>query len=510
MLKRIVSVVGGCAWAALCGCSTDRPTDWSGVVLAATILPDRTDWSAGETISGVCRLENVGGSTLDAYPGELPRVRVCTPDGTDLPRFDQRLLRDGTFAPRQHRISIWPGGTYTQTFKIHTDPLCGYAGVRVAEGTNELTCASHGGVGKPDVRCSGVSIDVHAALDCPIGVRIVEVGVGMDRISVLRENGVIESFSLDTGGWLARATVENFRCQFSGPSPSVFSRDGTMFAIMGVDVPAYTSVIRVFDLDGVHSAPRVFRPAVVAGLDWPEGLDAGTRKLRIREHLCDVIEVDCDTGRAEYVDATHRGIRPDPRYFGLCASVSVSPIGQYGQYQVSVDGLTKPIMMHAPGMPSQTEFLPGERGMCMLSSDVKQMRYWPFDGAPPVTVSTEAIEPVAISADDRFIALTGSRHEYEPELRNRPDRMEVWETATGRRLVNVEDGKHRRPMFTGDSSRVVCGFYRRADWGNTWYSDVFEVYDVVSGDLKHTFNLSPMPESDSGLGREARLRTSGD
>lgn len=476
---------------------SDPPAVKPGAVgVEVEIQPDKLIYAPGETISGRFVIRNHGKRRVTIPFIRLPRVMVETAQGKPAPTFPSRVFICGTPAANSPPVVVEPSQSYTHSFSIDTDPLNDTGGVLMEVGRYKLKYPDLSQQFNVPTKVTPVTIEVRAGTDSPrLGARIIDIAVGPDRISVLREQGLLESFDL-TGIRTASVPIQNFKLGERWSRDAIFSPDGRFWVRLsdrGRNNDDEPRSLLVHRLDVGSAAPReVLLPKCDRADDehggiafMPFGPDSNRLSL-LRGNL--YMEVDLSTG------ALLRSM-PAERY------TQPSPDGRY-LIEHRDNG---PVVHAADGGGEQRldskisdygSVWPGRRGLYITDPRAGRAELLAYDGSARAELATDADEVLCESEDGRYVAFSAApAHDYGMNPKSR--RLEMWDVgaSTPVKLYEIKDGQPRWAMFA--AGRMVCAVTRsRSTYGSAspWYSPTLEIRDPRTGKLERELMIpDPSP-----------------
>ncbi len=316
------------------------------------------------------------------------------------------------------------------------------------------------------------------------GTRVVTFACGRGNLSVLRENGALESRELDTGKVLSSGKLDWDLPMETAPWGYRFSPDGSVLA----------SVRR---RDPLPDEPRleIYRHSGngftrTLSLDLPEMKRSLHTLVRLiassaepgRYYLAyggGILEVD------EQV-AESRIIAPSPEEAASGAIwFAVSPDGRFLVRYVD-KGLE--VLDRRSGqrrrvpVPGDRSELFGTRGF-FIGSLAGEVVFRSYDGTEKRKLSTGAGRPLAESPGGRLVALATDREKP-------PVRVEIWEVDGARKICEWSEAGAFEPAFSGPPYRVLCATRVEGKSGASWISSEFRVHDAATGKVLQRLDLS--------------------
>lgn len=467
-----------------------KTTEWSGLLAACLLVssimhrpqgssprveiaiePEKAKWLEGETIKGSIVFHNPTAKEIKVPSIGLLAPIVKTRKGQAAERFPVRTFHCGT--GMNHDITIPSNGQVKELFLINTDPLGEIGGFLMPPGG--YTIAFHGIDVKIDHPTpKPAAITVVSNPDFIVGRRIVFIGFGADRITVLRENGEAQNFSIADGRQLSWAELGDITPAYPAMHSAEFSPDGQWIArIIFSPSDKNEFAVQLTHMND-HAETRTLpikRQHSDSGVPWMRGFDLTSSVLCLASTE-GVYEVHVVDGKTNLVSVW-------PGYS------QVSPDGRFGIHLEDALRDRNGAIVEGEWPGTETRRLMGAHGV--YGSTLLTSSNWrSYDGATRRTFPDAGDYPVAESPDGTLVVWDTSRCFG---WGGGPGRTEVFATAEPTRLWAVADGKFHTVGFCCNGTELASAVVGRGDMDATWISDRVEIFDAVHGTLNRSLVL---------------------
>lgn len=485
---------------------------WFGLVAAVAlgqtprvrldIIPDKLVWNQGEPIRGVLSIRNTGDRTIYFVEHGSGQLEILNAAGEKPSQISVKSIGCG-LGQMPQLDSLPPEQSLVRSFIWNTDPLgsggfCMPPGSYTLQYSGSISVALSADISRPRkpplqaiVETSPVLIRVVAKEN--IGRRILHAAAGQDRLSIIREGGVVESYQLPSGALTGRWTDPELTQPISPASQPhhTFSRfsDDARLLVSARWTSGAATVLRARWLDSAEgrSVAWPLEPRHAFYQFATVDSTAQTATMRSGDALS---QIDLRSGEITLLrtfSASITEISPDAQH------VTINPPNQFQVVRVSDGAMLHPRQANLDGR-SFSNFFTG----CFSTRagpQRDQVLFAPYDGSPDVFLPTAAQVPLAQSRDGRLVAIA----DWIPTLSPSPKdfALEVWDIPARRLFLKLSDGRQRVPFLlsSSDSSTLICAI--RNEPGG-WLDDDFEVYDLATGQRTSTIHTIP-PDPDSAL-----------
>jgi hypothetical protein len=454
---------------------------YESLVLEVQVIPARSVWHQGETITGTVVVRNRRPRAVKLSRRDLTRLAVLEASGEPVPR-----RRELVYCFDIDVVEMAPFGGLEAEFEVCTDPLS-VESIYLRPGKYLLSAAGFLRGPSCKMRWRDAPVEVRPAPGADPERRIVRFSAGGGRLGIARWSGEVESFDLETGRRRSAARLGSRLDGLNWPQGAAFSPDGLQFAALRGRGQDGAPEVELLSLSGSTPSSRAISVPMALGLD---GFVASSGWLRIAR-FGGILELDGSTGELstlefpESVNAVE--LSPDGRHRLEWRSLVAEDGFVSTEAFLAENGATTADALELPGGALDCTTLLGRRGIYCSDSKEQAVSFLAYGSTLWTRLSETALELISESPDGRYLLLGATSGEVSSR------RLELWDVEEAVEVHELEVAGFKGGVLTGPPLLLICGLEAKGAGGASWYEERFEVHDPLRGERLRVISTAAEP-----------------